>query len=617
MEASAAPACVGKRKRDGDDPGDAERLERDLEGAGQCSDSNMTVMAVACDETVDMCGEELTDQYFQGNEFATDDVTGKPLDAPMVRAAREDELAELKRLEVYDTVDLEECWRLTGRAPVTARWIDTNKGDDAKPKYRSRFVAREIRGLYGGGDREDLFAATPPWEAVKMLLSDVVTGDRRCVRKLMFIDIGKAYLFAPVTEQNIFVDLPPEQAQEGKCGRLKKALYGTRDAAKAWEMEYNRTLASLGFVTGLSSTCVFHHPTRGIKLVVHGDDFTLSGDEQQLHWFAGELEKKYIVKVRGVLGPGKNDQKEILLLNRVIEWTDQGIQIEADPRHVELILAELGLESAKSLNVTGSKTEDVVDSADGGLSPQEATRYRSIVARANYMAADRPDIQYAVKELCRDMGAPSRSSWCKLKKLGRYLRGSPRLLIKYGYQGAQDYITIYADSDYAGCRRTRRSTGGGCAMVGGHCVKTWSTTQSIVALSSGEAEYYALVKAACVGLGLKALYHDFTRETSLLLMTDSTAARGMCHRRGLGKVRHMDVQMLWLQQKVQNREVGLKKVAGKQNLGDLLTKYTDAQVLRFLIRSMSMAFSCGRSGVAPLLQGASSSTLLVPLEGRS
>ena len=142
----------------------------------------------------------------------------------------------------------------------------------------------------------------------------------------------------------------------------------------------------------------------------------------------------------------------------------------------------------------------------------EATRYRSVVARANYMAADRPDIQYAVKELCRDMGAPSRSSWCKLKKLGRYLCRSPRLIIKYGYQDTQDHITVYSDSDYAGCRRTRKSTSGGCAMVGVHCVKTWSTTQSIVALSSGEAEYYALVRAACVGLGLKALYHDLAQE---------------------------------------------------------------------------------------------------------
>ena len=135
----------------------------------------------------------------------------------------------------------------------------------------------------------------------------------------MMIDISKAYLFAPVVHDNIFVDLPPEMHQPGECGRLKKALYGTRDAASAWEMEYTTNLVEIGFTIGKSSTCIFAHEAKGIQVVVHGDDFTATGSDIMLKEFASQLEKKYIVKVRGVLGPGKNDMKEITLLNRVIE----------------------------------------------------------------------------------------------------------------------------------------------------------------------------------------------------------------------------------------------------------------------------------------------------------
>ena len=82
----------------------------------------------------------------------------------------------------------------------------------------------------------------------------------------MLIDISKAYLFALVLDNNIYVDLPPEMAEPSVCGRLKKALYGTRDAAHAWEQEYTQTLNNMGFRTGESSTCIFYHDARQLEL---------------------------------------------------------------------------------------------------------------------------------------------------------------------------------------------------------------------------------------------------------------------------------------------------------------------------------------------------------------
>ena len=234
-------------------------------------------------------------------------------------------------------------------------------------------------------------------------------------------------------------------------------------------MEYNRTLLQMGFVAGKASTCVFYHPDLDVRLVVHGDDFVLSGQEKHLHYFADQLKQKYLVKIRGVLGPDQNDQKAITLLNRVVEWTEDGLQIEADPRHVELVLRDLGLQYAKGSSVAGTVIEE--DDLTMPLTEVETTRYRSVVARCNYLAADRPDIQFAVKELCREMSTPTTTSMSKLKKLGRYLQRHPRLLIYFSYQHTPCNLGIYADADYAGCRRTRRSTNGGCTMLGEHCIK--------------------------------------------------------------------------------------------------------------------------------------------------
>ena len=72
---------------------------------------------------------------------------------------------------------------------------------------------------------------------------------------------------------------------------------------------------------------------------------------------------------------------------------------------------------------------------DEELSPSESTRYRATAARANYLDADRPDLMYAVKELCRGMAKPTRLHWHKLKRLGRYLLENSRTILKYGLRG--------------------------------------------------------------------------------------------------------------------------------------------------------------------------------------
>ena len=109
---------------------------------------------------------------------------------------------------------------------------------------------------------------------------------------------------------------------------------------------------------------------------------------------------------------------------------------------------------------------------------------------------------------------------------------------------------MYVDTDHAGCLETRKSTSGGIVMHGWHNIKTWSATQQVIALSSGEAEYYGMVKGAGNALGISGVFRDMGIQHTIVLYTDSSAAKGISSRRGLGKVCHIELNKLWLQDQV-------------------------------------------------------------------
>ena len=112
-------------------------------------------------------------------------------------------MKEVRKHGVYRKVPIAECRANTSREPIGTKWVDINKGDDTNPEYRSRLVAQELKSQSVMGD---LFAATPPWEAKKLLFSLAVTegigfktGQRDKGQKLMFIDIRRAYFHSPAS----------------------------------------------------------------------------------------------------------------------------------------------------------------------------------------------------------------------------------------------------------------------------------------------------------------------------------------------------------------------------------------------------------------------------------
>ena len=295
--------------------------------------------------------------HAKSTEKFVDGMTGQPLDPDLVRAARAKELRYFEEKQVWVRRHREEALRRTGKRPITVKWIDVNKGDDESPNYRSRLVAREIRRP----GEDPIFAPTPPLESLRTVISMAATdfaGTKKRVRaaaseertQISFIDISRAYFCASTDPDDpSYVELPAEDPDhETQCGLLLKHMYGTRKAADGWHCEYaGQLVKTLGFEVGDASACVFYHKARGLRCSVHGDDLTTVGEKRHLDWFRRELEKLYELKEAARLGPGDADAKEATVLNRVVRWTQAGLEYEADPRQAEKLLRDLRLDGAE------------------------------------------------------------------------------------------------------------------------------------------------------------------------------------------------------------------------------------------------------------------------------
>ena len=259
------------------------------------------------------------------------------------------------------------------------------------------------------------------------------------------------------------------------------SMYGTRDASANWEAEYTRTMVNGGFVRGHSSPCHFFHRAWDVRVLVHGDDFVAVGPRKGLDRYQKLMEETYETKVERI-GPGPNDEHELRILGRMISYQQNGIHYEPDPRHVEAVIRDLGLQEAKAvvtpcakeadkLGGSGARTKQIrIGMIDGSLdqpesSPslgaEEATKYASLSARLNYLSLDRVDIMYSVKELMRKLTTPTEQDMSALKRVARYLIGRPRQYQEFRWQRMPKKLTTFTDSDFAGCLRTRKSTSGG------------------------------------------------------------------------------------------------------------------------------------------------------------
>ena len=174
-------------------------------------------------------------------------------------------------------------------------------------------------------------------------------------------------------------------------------------------------------------------------------------------------------------------------------------------------------DDSRGLDITVVReAEDVTEGSE--LDSGEPSTYRQPAATVNCLAMDRLDVQCAASFLGRAKSRPTVQSMAALKRVARYFLKRPSMQFEYWLTPISEASVLEgcSNSDLAGCLTTSRSMSGGVVTLAGRTVKSWSNRQDSVVLSSGEAEYYACVKAAAELVGLRSLATDLVWNVGLL-----------------------------------------------------------------------------------------------------
>ena len=280
------------------------------------------------------------------------------------------------------------------------------------------------------------------------------------------------------------------------------------------------------------------------------------------------------------------------MLKRTIRYDADAEEFtwEADQKHLITAAAALGLTSGrnpcKGSGTPGTSTPGG-DDDDESLDAEGHALFRSVAGSIGYFIQDRPDCQYSLKAILSEASRPTRRSMNKLRRVVRYLLRFPCLQYTFKLQLPPAWADAFGDSDWAGSTapgsEKRRSTTAVVERLGSCVVDTCSVTQHTIALSSAEAELYALNRAAAGGLQTRHFLQECGLDVGLRVWSDSSACRGVVRRTGTAKLRHLEVRWLWVQEALREGRFVLKAVPGNSNPSDLGTKYHSAERLQFLL----------------------------------
>ena len=251
--------------------------------------------------------------------------------------------------------------------------------------------------------------------------------------------------------------------------------------------------------------------------------------------------------------------------------------------------------------------KDTSPALEGG----EVTGYRSIVGRLMYLAGERPDAQFAIQCLARHMAKPTAQAMKHAWHVCSYLFGAGgfgvRIDSKSRGQSVMDMrcsvdvepqdqhlVEVVTDADYAGNQHDRKSTSSFQIFIDGNLVESKVRSQKAISLSSGEAEFVAMVAGCSEGLLIKHLWQQLTGQPCVLkIRSDSSAARAMTQRQGIGRVRHLDASLLWIQQKEKEKVVAIASIPTDLNCADLGTKCLSKKRHKALLWMLNMVDAGG------------------------
>jgi hypothetical protein len=470
---------------------------------------------------------------------------------------------EMQSIEENSTWELADLPR--GHKPIGLKWVFKVKRDEQGniAKYKARIVAKGYVQREGV-DFEEVFAPVARLDSVRLLIAMAAQEGW----EVHHLDVKSAFLNGEL-EEEVYVTQPPGFAKVGeerKVLKLRKALYGLRQAPRAWNSKLNSTLAALGFAKCPSEHAVYARFRDGDRLLlgVYVDDMVITGTSvAAIDEFKKEMMSAFKMSDLGLLS--------YYLGIEVIQ--KPGKILLGQAAYAEKLLEKVGMESCNPASVPMEPKLKL--SKHGGGTAVDAALYRSVVGGLRYLVHTRPDICFAVGYLSRFMEAPTSEHWGAVKHLLRYIAGTRNLGCCYARQETKAKLVGYSDADMAGDIDDCKSTSGQLFLFG-QCPVTWqSVKQKIVVLSSCEAEYVAATGAACQAIWLRRLYGELMGigDGTTELCVDNKSAIALAKNPVFhDRCKHIQIRYHFIRQCVDNGDIDVQFVRTGDQLSDIMTK---------------------------------------------
>ncbi|KAK0572541.1 hypothetical protein LWI29_033229 [Acer saccharum] len=389
----------------------------------------------------------------------------------------------------YDALVKNGTWTLvpshSSQNVIGCKWIFRIKRhpDGSVARYKARLVAKGFHQR-PGIDFTETFSPVVKPVTVRLILTIAVTNDW----PLRQLDVNNAFLQGSLSD-DVYMSQPPgfvDAALPHHVCKLRKAIYGLRQAPRAWYNELRTFLLATGFINSQCDTSLFILRRSGhtLYLLVYVDDIIVTGSANSQVWeFIAALALRFSLKDLGQLS---------FFLGVEATHSASGIFL-SQQKYIRDLLTRTNMLEANTVSTPLSLT-DTLKLVDGSA-PTDATQYRQIVGSLQYLSLTRPDVSFAVNKLSQYMHRPTTNHWNAVKRVLRYLKGSLShgLLIR---RSSPTTLHAFADADWAGDPDDQRSTTAYVVFLGTTPISWSSKKQHTVARSTTEAEYRAIASTA-------------------------------------------------------------------------------------------------------------------------
>ena len=497
---------------------------------------------------------------------------------PHWRAAMEEEYSTLLSNNTWDLIP-----RPPGANVVIGKWIFRHKylADGSLDRYKARWVLRGFTQR-PGVDYDETFSPVVKPATVRTVLSLALSRNWPVHQ----LDVKNAFLHGTLSE-TVYCSQPSgfvDSAHPDFVCRLNKSLYGLKQAPRAWYSRFASHLLKLGFVEAKSDTSLFiyRQGQNTVYLLLYVDDIVLTASSSALlrHTIVA-LQQEFSMKD---LGPLHH------FLGISVAQHSDGLFMSQRQYTLD-ILERAGMTDCKSCS-TPVDTQAKVSAADGPP-VSDATNYRSLTGALQYLTFTRPDITYAVQQVCLHMHDPREPHLSAVKRILRYMRGTldHGLLLRHG---AASELTVYTDADWAGCPDTRKSTSGYAVFLGDNLVSWSSKRQNTVSRSSAEAEYRAVANGVAEACWLRQLLHELHHplQKSTLVYCDNVSAvylssNPVQHQR----TKHVEIDLHFVRERVSTGDVRVLHVPTTSQFADIFTKGLPTSVFAEFRSSLNVVSS--------------------------